>query len=28
MMTQYMPSNKYPLREDLKALIYSGLSNE
>jgi len=27
MMTQYMPSNKYPLREDLKALIYSGLSN-
>ena len=27
MMTQYMPSNKYPLREDLKAMIYSGLSN-
>ncbi|MDA9154202.1 beta-lactamase family protein [Gammaproteobacteria bacterium] len=27
LMTQYMPSNKYPLREDLKALIYSGLSN-
>ncbi len=28
MMTQYMPSDKYPLREDLKTLIYSGLSNE
>ena len=27
MMTQYMPSDKYPLREDLKTLIYSGLSN-
>ena len=27
-MTQYMPSDKYPLREDLKTLIYSGLSNE
>ena len=28
MMTQYMPSDKYPLREELKTLIYSGLSNE
>jgi len=27
MMTQYMPSDKYPLREDLKTLIYSGLTN-
>ena len=27
MMTQYMPSDKYPLREELKTLLYSGLSN-
>ena len=27
LMTQFMPSDKYPLREDLEALIYSGLSN-
>jgi CubicO group peptidase (beta-lactamase class C family) len=27
LMTQYMPSDKYPLREELKTLIYSGLSN-
>jgi CubicO group peptidase (beta-lactamase class C family) len=27
MMTQYMPSDKYPLREELKALLYSSLSN-
>ena len=27
MMTQYMPSDKYPLREELKTLLYSSLSN-
>ena len=27
MMTQYMPSDKYPLREELKTLVYSSLSN-
>jgi CubicO group peptidase (beta-lactamase class C family) len=27
MMTQYMPSDKYPLREELKTLLYSALSN-
>ena len=27
LMTQYMPSDKYPLREELKTLLYSGLSN-
>ena len=27
LMTQYMPSNKYPLREELRALLYSGISN-
>ena len=27
MMTQYMPSDKYPLREELKTLLYAGLSN-
>ena len=27
MMTQYMPSNKYPIREELKTLLYSSLSN-
>jgi len=27
MMTQYMPSDKYPLREELKTLLYSNLSN-
>ncbi len=27
MMTQYMPSDKYPIREELKTLLYSGLSN-
>jgi len=27
LMTQYMPSDKYPLREELRALVYSGLSN-
>ena len=27
MMTQYMPSDRYPLREELKTLLYSGLSN-
>jgi CubicO group peptidase (beta-lactamase class C family) len=27
LMTQFMPSDKYPLREDLRALLYSGISN-
>ena len=27
MMTQYMPSDKYQLREELKTLVYSSLSN-
>lgn len=27
MMTQYMPSDKYPIREELKTLLYSKLSN-
>ena len=27
MMTQYMPSDKYPIREELKTLLYSALSN-
>ena len=27
MMTQYIPSDKYPLREELKTLVYSSLSN-
>ena len=27
MMTQYMPSDKYPLREELKTLVYSSLTN-
>ena len=27
MMTQYMPSDRYPLREELKTLLYSRLSN-
>jgi CubicO group peptidase (beta-lactamase class C family) len=27
LMTQYMPSDKYPLREDLRALLYSGITN-
>ena len=27
MMTQYMPSDKYTLREELKTLVYSSLSN-
>lgn len=27
LMTQYMPSNKYPLREELRALLYSSISN-
>ena len=27
MMTQYMPSDKYPIREELKTLLYSSLSN-
>ena len=27
MMTQFMPSDKYPLREELKTLLYSSLSN-
>ena len=27
MMTQYMPSDKYPLREELETILYSGLSN-
>ena len=27
MMTQFMPSDKYPLREELKTLVYSSLSN-
>ena len=27
MMTQYMPSDKFPLREELKTLLYSALSN-
>ena len=27
MMTQYMPSDRYPLREELKTLLYSKLSN-
>jgi CubicO group peptidase (beta-lactamase class C family) len=27
LMTQFMPSDKYPLREDLRALLYSSISN-
>ena len=27
MMTQFMPSDRYPIREDLKTLLYSSLSN-
>ena len=27
MMTQFMPSDKYPIREELKTLLYSSLSN-
>ena len=27
LMTQYMPSDKYPLRDELNALIYSSISN-
>ena len=27
MMTQYMPSDRYPLREELKTLLYTKLSN-
>ena len=27
MMTQYMPSDRFPIREELKTLLYSGLSN-